>query len=94
MCGILWKCLFQALIGKTQTTKNTKKGPYQQNKNAYHTTKKDVQVCLEREEVMWRQKSKVLWLKEWDLTSKHLYTKASQRRRRKLITKLRENYGE
>ncbi|XP_040994359.1 uncharacterized protein LOC121240903 [Juglans microcarpa x Juglans regia] len=48
---------------------------------------------LERDEVIWRQRSKALWLKEGDQNSKYFDLKASQRIRKNKIGKLEDDNG-
>lgn len=39
--------------------------------------RQDINDWLEREEIMWRQRSKVLWLNEGDQNSKYFHSKAT-----------------
>ncbi|KAF5464768.1 hypothetical protein F2P56_014820, partial [Juglans regia] len=55
--------------------------------------KEEVHIWLEREEVMWRQRSKALWLKEGDKNSRYFHMKASQRRRKNKIVRLQDEQG-
>ena len=42
---------------------------------------------------MWRQRSKVAWLRDGDRNTQFFHSKASQRRRRNYITKLHDAIG-
>jgi hypothetical protein len=47
-----------------------------------------------REEVMWRQHSRVQWLAEGDKNTRFFHLRASQRKRKNKITHLRKSNGE
>ncbi|KAL9663861.1 hypothetical protein QQ045_019254 [Rhodiola kirilowii] len=46
-----------------------------------------------REEILWRQRSRIDWLKEGDRNTKFFHTKASQRKKSNKITKLQNREG-
>ncbi|XP_042950313.1 uncharacterized protein LOC122282426 [Carya illinoinensis] len=52
-----------------------------------------VQLWLEREEVMWRQRSRIQWLKEGDQNTRFFHSSASMRRKRNTIQGLKDDQG-
>ena len=48
---------------------------------------------LDKEAKMWRQRSKVAWLRDGDRNTRFFHSTASQRRRRNYITKLHDANG-
>ncbi|KAL9683373.1 hypothetical protein QQ045_015194 [Rhodiola kirilowii] len=46
-----------------------------------------------REEILWRQRSRIDWLKEGDRNTSYFHTKATQRKKSNKITKLRNSEG-
>ena len=53
----------------------------------------EVNILLDKEAKMWRQRSKVLCLKDCDRNTRFFHSKASQRRRRNYITQLHDATG-
>ena len=56
--------------------------------------KGEVEELLLKEEVYWRQKSRVQWIKEEDYNSKFFHKVANSRRNRKFIKSLGSKEGE
>ena len=54
---------------------------------------KELSIALKAEEMFWRQKSKVLWLREGDRNSKYFHALVKQRRARNKITQLLDDNG-
>ncbi|XP_042983363.1 uncharacterized protein LOC122312776 [Carya illinoinensis] len=53
----------------------------------------EVQKWLERDELMWKQRSRVKWLREGDCNSRYFHSKASTRRRKNSIMQLQDEFG-
>ena len=68
--------------------------------NLLHETTKEIQElrkeineCLTREEVMWNQRSRAIWLKHGDLNTKFFHATPTQRQRKNRIDGLRGSNG-
>uniref|UniRef100_A0A803QI10 RNase H type-1 domain-containing protein n=1 Tax=Cannabis sativa TaxID=3483 RepID=A0A803QI10_CANSA len=61
--------------------------------DAHRNAEKELFELLTKKEVFWRQRSKQLWLKEWDRNSKYFYASASARKRQNMIHKLQDENG-
>jgi hypothetical protein len=55
--------------------------------------RKKVQYLLSKEERMWRQQARIGWIKGGDRNTLFFHQRASQRRRRNLITELHDSQG-
>ncbi|KAK8619568.1 hypothetical protein V6N13_135851 [Hibiscus sabdariffa] len=55
---------------------------------------KELEQLLDQEEVLWKQKSQLDWVKFGDRNTRYFHSKAALRRRRKSICSLRINDGE
>ena len=53
----------------------------------------EVNLLIDKEAIMWRQRSKTLWLFNGDKNTRFFHSKASQRRRKIYITKLYDADG-
>ncbi|KAL0449573.1 UNVERIFIED_CONTAM: hypothetical protein Slati_1513700 [Sesamum latifolium] len=53
----------------------------------------ELEELLEREETMWKQRGKALWLKEGDRSTSFFHATAMERRQRREIKKLKRNDG-
>ncbi|KAF5447511.1 hypothetical protein F2P56_033062 [Juglans regia] len=53
----------------------------------------EVNVWLEMEEVKWKQRSLVQWLKDGDQNTRFFHSQASQRRKRNMIRSLKDETG-
>ena len=54
---------------------------------------KERSAALKAEEMFWRQKSRILWLREGDRNSKYFHVLVKQRRARNSITQLLDDNG-
>ncbi|KAF8080425.1 hypothetical protein N665_0945s0001 [Sinapis alba] len=54
---------------------------------------KELSAALKAEEIFWKQKCRVLWLREGDRNTKFFHSITKQRRARNRITKLRDTNG-
>ena len=55
--------------------------------------RRTLNALFEKEEKMWRQRSRSLWLSNGDRNTKYFHSRATQRRRRNHIQSLRDNMG-
>jgi hypothetical protein len=59
-----------------------------------HKTNQALDELLQREEIMWRQRSRITWLKEGDRNTKFFHRKASWRQTKNKIKRLRDLNGQ
>ncbi|KAL0446061.1 UNVERIFIED_CONTAM: hypothetical protein Slati_1734000 [Sesamum latifolium] len=63
-----------------------KQGPISaENKSELEEAKAQLEELSTREEILWRQRAKALWLEEGDKNSAYFHAKASERRQKKMI---------
>ena len=48
---------------------------------------------VHKKEVLWKQRSKCMWLKAWDHNSRFFHAMATSRRRNNLVSKIRYDKG-
>jgi len=53
----------------------------------------EINFLLDKEAQIWRQRSKILWMKDGDCNTRFFHSKASQRHRHNYITKLYDSTG-
>ena len=56
-------------------------------------TRAEMNELLKREEIMWRQRSRVQWLQEGNRNTKYFHNKANQRRRKNAIMSIKDEHG-
>ncbi len=63
------------------------------NSSEVNLLRREVNVLVEKEEVFWRQGSRVSWLKEGDRNTQFYHACASQRQKTNTILGLRDDHG-
>ena len=53
----------------------------------------EISILIEKEEIYWKQRSRISWLREGDRNTKFFHAKASARRKKNLIVSLKEMDG-
>lgn len=53
----------------------------------------ELQKWLEKVEIMWRQRSRALWLKEGDLNTKYFHRRASHRQKKNVTKRVKDREG-
>ncbi|KAL0444033.1 UNVERIFIED_CONTAM: hypothetical protein Slati_2126000 [Sesamum latifolium] len=53
----------------------------------------ELEELLEREEILWKQQGKALWLREGDRNTGFFHRQAAKRFRRKMIRSLKDDEG-
>lgn len=64
------------------------------NLEALKYGKRNLNELLQRQEIIWRQKSKVEWLTEGDLNTTFFLGRATARKEKNLITRVKKEVGE
>jgi hypothetical protein len=59
----------------------------------YEEVRNRMGILLAQEEAFWKQRAKVIWLKDGDTNSKFFHATSSSKRRRNLVTKLKRDDG-
>ncbi|KAF7844569.1 protein BPS1, chloroplastic-like [Senna tora] len=62
-------------------------------KKNIQTTQLELDQLRKNEEILWRQRSRAVWLKEGDLNTKFFHRKANQRRNRNTIRRIRDEHN-
>jgi exonuclease III len=65
----------------------------EENHHEMKKLKSEMNVLSGREEIKWRQRSRVQWLEEGNRNTKFFHNKANQRRRKNAIEKLMDEHG-
>ena len=55
--------------------------------------KKEIEVLLDRESIMWAQRSRLLWARNGDRNTKYFHSRATQRLRRNKVEGIRDSEG-
>lgn len=71
-----------------------KRSPSPERGKEIKTASRNLDELLHREEMMWRQRSRALWLREGDRNTRYFQRKASWRRKKNTIIKLKDERGE
>ncbi|CAM8971158.1 unnamed protein product [Rhodiola kirilowii] len=79
------------LKGRLEEVKNADRND--QSKEEEEKLPDELDLWLAREEVLWLQRSRALWLSQGDKNTKYFHARASHRRKRNLITTLRDSQG-
>lgn len=64
-----------------------------QNHEQVHTLRGEVYDLMLKEDCMWQQRLRVIWLKDGDLNTSYFHSRATQRNRRNFISKLKLEDG-
>jgi hypothetical protein len=75
-------------LNEVQGSEQTQSGEELQN------LQKELENQLEQEDLKWKQRAKVNWLRQGDRNTKFYHTYANQCRRTNQITKIRDEAGE
>ncbi|KAG2706415.1 hypothetical protein I3760_05G103200 [Carya illinoinensis] len=59
----------------------------------FNKARDEVQKWLENDELIWKQRSRVQWLRDGDCNSKYFHSKASTRKRKNTIVQLKDDSG-
>ena len=79
---------------RTHLQQVQERDPYHSQMELHQEARCQLQMWLEREEILWCQRAKSLWLQGGDQNTKYFHQKASQRRAKKWIKGLKDEAGE
>ena len=55
--------------------------------------RRELNELLQKEEIIWRQQSRIQWMKEGDCNTKFFHTRASTRRKKNRINRIQDDQG-
>ncbi|XP_065620945.1 uncharacterized protein LOC136063877 [Quercus suber] len=91
----MWVSQLSRLCKKQATTREALRNPSSEENNRLETgLQNELNEWLYRSEVLWRQKSRELWLKEGDRNSRFFHLSTIVRRRRNTIEAVKNNAGD
>ena len=95
----IWNCTTFGHVHHTPT-KNLKElhnveesDCYRNNPSRIYVLRDEIQKLKSKEEAMWKQRSRNVWLKEGDSNTRYFHCRANQRNDRNLILVLEDEFG-